>query len=95
MSTTRKTPKLRFPEFTDDWEQRKLSDISERVTRKNKNLEYSLPLTISAQYGLVDQHEFFNNSTQCPCPGILLHGFLCNGFQCAIIKFQFDLIQLQ
>ena len=60
MSTTRKTPKLRFPEFTDDWEQRKLSDISERVTRKNKNLEYSLPLTISAQYGLVDQHEFFN-----------------------------------
>ena len=38
MSTTRKTPKLRFPEFTDDWEQRKLSDISERVTRKNKNL---------------------------------------------------------
>lgn len=60
MSTTRKTPKLRFPEFTGDWEQRKLSDISERVTRKNKNLEYSLPLTISAQYGLVDQHEFFN-----------------------------------
>ena len=43
MSTTRKTPKLRFPEFTGDWEQRKLSDISERVTRKNKNLEYSLP----------------------------------------------------
>ena len=30
------------------------------MTRKNKNLEYSLPLTISAQYGLVDQHEFFN-----------------------------------
>ena len=55
-----KIPELRFPEFTGDWEQRKLSDISERVTRKNKNLEYSLPLTISAQYGLVDQHEFFN-----------------------------------
>ena len=53
-------PKLRFKGFDDAWEQRKLSDISERVTRKNKNLEYSLPLTISAQYGLVDQHEFFN-----------------------------------
>lgn len=53
-------PEVRFKGFSDDWEQRKLSDISERVTRKNKNLEYSLPLTISAQYGLVDQHEFFN-----------------------------------
>ena len=28
MSTTRKTPKLRFPEFTDDWEQRKLEDMA-------------------------------------------------------------------
>ena len=27
MSTTRKTPKLRFPEFTDDWEQRKCGDV--------------------------------------------------------------------
>ena len=31
MSTTRKTPKLRFPEFTDDWEQRKLGDLAEIV----------------------------------------------------------------
>ncbi|MDY5332537.1 MAG: restriction endonuclease subunit S [Porcincola intestinalis] len=53
-------PKLRFPEFTDDWEQRKLGDIVERVTRKNTNLESDLPLTISAQYGLIDQNEFFD-----------------------------------
>ena len=31
MSTTRKTPKLRFPEFTDDWEQRKLGEITGKV----------------------------------------------------------------
>jgi len=43
------------------WEQRKLGDITRRVTRKNENLESQLPLTISAQYGLVDQTEFFNN----------------------------------
>ena len=43
------------------WEQRKLSDIVERVTRKNTNLESKLPLTISAQYGLVDQVTYFNN----------------------------------
>ncbi|RKW18872.1 MAG: restriction endonuclease subunit S, partial [Catonella sp.] len=56
----RKVPKLRFPGFTDAWEQRKLGEISKRVTRKNSNLESTLPLTISAQYGLVDQITFFN-----------------------------------
>lgn len=33
-----------------------------RVTRKNKNLESVLPLTISAQKGLVDQNDFFNKT---------------------------------
>ena len=45
---------------TPAWEQRKLGEISKRVTRKNSNLESTLPLTISAQYGLVDQITFFN-----------------------------------
>ncbi len=53
-------PELRFKEFTADWERRKLSDICERVTRKNKNSESDLPLTISSQYGLIDQRDFFN-----------------------------------
>ena len=43
------------------WEQRKLSEIVERVVRKNTHNESSLPLTISAQYGLVDQITYFNN----------------------------------
>ena len=42
------------------WEQRKLGDIAERVTRKNENNESDLPLTISAQHGLIDQRLFFN-----------------------------------
>ena len=53
-------PRLRFPEFSEDWVQVPLSEISERVTRKNKNNISKLPLTISAQYGLVDQITFFN-----------------------------------
>lgn len=53
-------PEVRFPGFTGDWEQRKLGDIVERITRKNENLESILPLTISAQYGLIDQNEFFD-----------------------------------
>ena len=52
---------MTHPRRTHPWEQRKLGDITRRVTRKNENLESQLPLTISAQYGLVDQTEFFNN----------------------------------
>ena len=52
-------PKIRFKGYTDDWEQRKLGDLVDRVTRKNQDLVSELPLTISAQYGLIDQNEFF------------------------------------
>ncbi|MBZ5968559.1 restriction endonuclease subunit S [Leuconostoc gelidum subsp. gasicomitatum] len=55
-----KVPQIRFNGYHDAWEERKLSSISERVTRKNKNNESTLPLTISAQDGLVDQNDFFN-----------------------------------
>ena len=42
------------------WEQRKLGEVVERVTRKNQDLVSTLPLTISAQNGLIDQNEFFD-----------------------------------
>lgn len=57
---TNKVPNIRFKGFTDDWEQRKLGEIVERVTRKNQSLQSQLPLTISAQFGLIDQNEFFD-----------------------------------
>ena len=53
-------PEFRFNGFANAWEQRKLGDIVERVTRKNQNIVSDLPLTISAQYGLIDQNEFFD-----------------------------------
>lgn len=56
-----KIPSIRCPGFTEPWEQRRLGDITHRVTRKNDANESELPLTISAQYGLVDQRSFFNN----------------------------------
>ena len=55
-----KVPEIRFDGFIDDWEQRKLGDVVERVTRKNQDLVSQLPLTISAQYGLIDQNMFFD-----------------------------------
>ena len=60
MSEQRVVPEVRFAGFADPWEQRKLGDIAERVTRKNENNESDLPLTISAQHGLIDQRLFFN-----------------------------------
>lgn len=54
-------PLIRFKEYDDKWTMLTLNDISERVTRKNSNNESSLPLTISAQYGLVNQNDFFNS----------------------------------
>ena len=57
-----KVPTLRFAEYTDEWHKYALSDFVTRITRRNKNNESSLPLTISAQYGLVDQITFFNKT---------------------------------
>ena len=53
-------PNLRFPEFQGEWEKMRLDAFTKRVMRKNKSNQSRLPLTISAQYGLVDQITFFN-----------------------------------
>ena len=64
MSTTRKTPKLRFPEFTDDWEQRKLSDYLFTSKEKNVNNKYGRKdvYSVSGEFGVVNQIEFQGRS---------------------------------
>ena len=57
---THNVPHLRFPEFEGEWIKIRLDGFTERVMRKNKNNLSKLPLTISAQHGLVDQITFFN-----------------------------------
>ena len=42
-----------------EWTAFKLSDFASRITRKN-NGATDIPLTISAQYGLIDQRDFFS-----------------------------------
>lgn len=37
-----------------------MGDLVNRITRKNQDLVSELPLTISAQYGLIDQNKFFD-----------------------------------
>lgn len=61
MAKKERKPKVRFKGFPQEWEPCNLGSITERVIRKNTNLESTLPLTISAQYGLVDQISFFNS----------------------------------
>ena len=46
-------------ELQKPWNQYKLSDFATRVTRKNGN-QTDIPLTISAQCGLIDQRDFFS-----------------------------------
>ena len=54
-------PEIRFKGFDGKWEELRVRDVAERVTRKNLNQESDLPLTISAEHGLIDQGEVFNN----------------------------------
>lgn len=55
------TPRLRFPGFTEEWEQKTVKDVFSRITQKNAENNKNV-LTISAQYGLISQLEFFKKS---------------------------------
>ena len=55
-------PKIRFPKYSNEWNYEPLNKYVERIVRKNKYKESNLVLTISAQYGLVDQCSFFNRN---------------------------------
>ena len=52
-------PEIRLAGFEGEWVEKRLKDISKRVTRKNNDLVSERALTISAQFGLIDQEEFF------------------------------------
>lgn len=59
-------PKLRFKaddggDYTS-WKNVQLGDVADRVTRKNKNNETDIPLTISSLDGLVDQRTYFGKT---------------------------------
>lgn len=55
-------PTTRFPGYDEKWVNVPLGDIVSRVTRKNKNNETDLPLTISSLDGLIDQRDYFNRT---------------------------------
>ena len=55
-----KVPEIRFEGFTEAWEQRKLKEIADKVSEKNKNNEFSEPLTNSAEQGIISQKDYFD-----------------------------------
>ena len=65
-----KVPEIRFDgytdkygkhhRFTEDWEQLELGRIADKVTKKNTELQYSETFTNSAEYGIINQMEFFD-----------------------------------
>lgn len=77
MAEKKNIPQVRLSGFRDDWITMKLGDITGRIIRKNTNMDSTLPLTISAQYGLVDQSTFFNN--QVASQNISNYYLLMNG----------------
>ena len=64
MNTNKKTPKLRFKDFTDDWKQRKLNEFLSVSNLKNTENKYNKKdvLSVSGDYGIVNQIEFQGRS---------------------------------
>ena len=55
-----KSPRLRLVGMSGEWKRVRLCDVVQRVTTRNKTNKCTRVLTIAAQYGLIDQQEFFN-----------------------------------
>ena len=47
--------------ITSSWEQRKLSEITDKVTEKNVGLQYVETFTNSAEFGIISQRDFFDH----------------------------------
>lgn len=53
-------PKLRFPEFSGEWEEKKLNSIFTKITQRNSDNQNSNVITNSATEGLVSQRDYFD-----------------------------------
>ena len=56
----KKIPVLRFPEFSEEWESKKLGMIAAKITAKNKFFELNNVLTNSATQGIISQDDYFD-----------------------------------
>jgi type I restriction enzyme S subunit len=61
-ATTGLVPKLRFPEFRSApaWRLEPLSQLAARTKQKNRDVQITRVLTNSAEFGVMDQRDFFD-----------------------------------
>lgn len=52
-------PEIRLDGFDDEWEVVQLSDICQKVTEKNKDNNFNETFTNSAEFGIINQRDFF------------------------------------
>lgn len=53
------TPRLRFPEFREPWDEIPLDSVADRVTERNDDASITRVLTNSAERGVLDQRDYF------------------------------------
>ncbi|NLR32497.1 restriction endonuclease subunit S [Levilactobacillus tujiorum] len=53
-------PRIRFRGFEGNWKEIILGEIAQRVTEKNRDNKYSDTFTNSAEWGIVDQNQYFD-----------------------------------
>lgn len=57
-----KKPQVRFKGFEDEWEETSLGSFSTKITEKNVGWQYDVVFTNSAEYGIIDQREYFDRN---------------------------------
>lgn len=56
-----RVPRIRFKGFEEDWEQRKLGEVADKVVEKNFQLQERDVFTNSAEFGIIEQKDFFDH----------------------------------
>ena len=54
-------PRVRFKGFEGEWENVPLFSFAKKSTEKNGNMNYTITLTNSAEYGVINQRDFFDH----------------------------------
>ena len=56
------TGEIRFPDFNDEWEEKKLGNLLQEKNKRNKDESIKLVLSVSNKFGLVGQTNYFNKT---------------------------------
>lgn len=64
MGNIKNIPEIRFPEFKDDWQHTKLSELLSEAKKRNEDLKYGKDevLSVSGELGIVNQIEHLGRS---------------------------------